>query len=267
MTVLLTAVPLVPLAALAMYLAGRGVAGLWILETRSAAEPVAAYALAASIHLAWILPVVHRRRHIVVSAAWLSSSWLCADGLTDAGFENGATAYALLLEGIVLAIARGHGPVVPWPDRLAVWRRTRERVMTELRIGDGLLPWLRSAVIRLVNGRADRPLCSSFERIVAELADTEQHMRRTIASLALPEAARDFLESATRAVVADAETTAAKLAIDLEQRALDHAATCRDAILALDDVPDPHRDRLARECESLILDLAHTVGATAGRWR
>lgn len=267
MSAFLIAIPLVPLAVLAMYLGGRGVSALWLLETRSVAEPAVAYAIAASIHLAWILPVVHRRRHTAVSAAWVCAVWLSADGLTDAGFETGADAYALLLEAIVLAIARGYGPVLTWPERLAGWRRTRERVMTELRIGDGILPWFGSAVTRLVNGRADRPLCSSFERIVAELADTGDRMRRTIASLALPEAARDFLESATQAIVADAETTAAKLAIDLEHRALNHAATCRDAILALEDLPDPHRDRLARECESLILDLAHNVGATAGRWR
>jgi len=257
------AIALVPLALLASYLAAEGLTYFWVSETTRTAEPAVTYIAAAALHAAWVLPAQTGRRPVLVAVAWLITAGLTSDGLTAAGVETGAAVNALLLEGIVLALAASSAPVQPWPDRVARWRRTRTRITTELRMAQGLIPWTRTSVGRFLFGEPDRPLSASFERIVSDLADHEDRMRRTVASLTLPDAVRDSLHTAAQTIVADAEATTARMAIELERRALDHAAACRDGVMALDDVPEAERERLARECESLILDLAHSIG-TAG---
>lgn len=254
------AVPLTALTLAASYLAAIGLLTHWTDHP----APAHVFALNAAgtiaLHLAWILPALRREHGLLVCAGWLVTVPLTADGLA-ASTTTLSTGHAIILEAIVVGLALAHAPADPWPERLARWRRTRERITTELRMSDGLWTWLRLITSRAAAGEADRPRSSSFDVLVANLARSGDRMHRTIATLALPEAVRESLRATAQKIVADAEMTLARMAIDLERRALDHAALCRDAILALYDVPEAERESLARDCESLILDLAHDVGS------
>jgi hypothetical protein len=222
--------PLLSVAGLATYLASCGLAGLWRGHTNADPEPIVTLGVAAAMHAAWILPATLRRQPVVVGLAGLVTWSFCRDGLVASGFQAGAWSYAVVLEGLILALALGHSESATWPDRLARWRRARERMATELRIAEGLVPWGRTTVVHFLHGRADRPTAASFQRVVAELADGEDRMRRRIASLVLPDAVREIVQTAAHSVTACAETTAAELAMAVERQALDQAAGCRDAI-------------------------------------
>lgn len=252
--------PSVPLAALAAWLATLGLEGLWLTETGGAPPRAAVLVVAAALHTAWLLPATRRSHVALVGIAWLVTAGMCRDGLLAAGFATGATTYAVVLEGIVLALAFSATDSAPWADRLARWRRARQRITTELRMSEGLAPWLRTSVSRLLTGRPERPVAAAFDRIVAELADANERMQRRVTALALPDAVRQSMLTAARAITARAETAAAEMSITIERQALDEAAACGDAIAHLPDVPAAERERLARKCESLMLDLAHGLG-------
>ena len=256
------AIPLVVLTFVGSAVTAKPLAACLPLVVDSTLASGVSVSIALALHLVWIVPALRRTNPILVGVSWLVTMYLTAGGFAVLT-ETQPTTAAPVLDTLILGLALAHTPAASWPDRLARWRRSRERIATELRMGDGLIPWLRSIASRITHGEADRPRSSAFDVLVANLDRSNDRIHRTIASLALPDAVRESLRTTAQRIVTDAETTLARMAIDLERRALDHAALCRDAILALDYIPDAERDRLAHDCESLILDLAHDVGSVA----
>lgn len=213
---------------------------------------------------AWLLPATRRIQPVLTATAWLLCVGSCRAGLAAAGFQADDIWYALVLGGVQLALALGCAAPTSWADRLAQWRRSRERIASELRIGDGLIPWVLTTIPRALAGHAERPAASLFDHAITALAHNEQHLRRTAIQLGLPDVVRELLHTAAHAVGTRAEASAAELTIAIERHALDQAARCRDSIAALGDLADADRARLARDCESLLLDLS-TVSVERSR--
>lgn len=248
-----------PLAGLAAWIASLGVDRLWLTETGDAPLPFVAAAVAAALHAAWILPAFHRDSPALIGLAWLASVWACRAGLVAAGFDD-AVLPATLLETITLAIALNACDGSPWAERLARWRRARQNIATQLRMGDGLAPWVAASTRQLLTGKPDRPAVGGFDRVAADLADAEQRLHARLAAVALPEAVRQSMLAAAQALVSRAEAATAHVAITLERQALEEAAACRDRIAALTGISDAEREALATQCEALMLDLVSVSG-------
>jgi hypothetical protein len=214
--------------------------------------------VALAVQAAWILAAATRRHAGLAIVGWLTSVWLCAGGLTEAGFRTGATSLAVLLQVLGLFIARTAIDPSPWPDRLARWRRARQRVVTELRMGEGLLPWVRTTLSRLWVGQADRPSAAGFDRMLVEIADAQTRMHWQLNHLVLPDALRQAMSTAAARIANHAATTTAELSLSIERRALDEAAACRDLVEDMTELPAAQRERLSSECESVLLGLAVT---------
>lgn len=248
--------PCLPLAALGAWSASLGIDRLWLTETGDAPLPFVALAVAAALHAAWILPALRRDSSALIGLAWLTSLWACRAGLTAAGFAD-AMLPAIAVEAMTLALALSACESSPWADRFARWRRARQNITTQLRMGDGLVPWLSASTRRLLNGAPDRPTASAFDRMAADLADAEHRLHTRLAAVALPEAVRQSMLAAAQALVSRAEAATAHVAIVLERQALEEAAACRDKIASLPGVSEAERDALAAQCEALMLDLVH----------
>lgn len=251
--------PLVTLASLAGaggYVAALGLQSLWWHSAVGTANLGVFVIVAGALHMTWILPASRRAHSGLVVAAWLTTVYFTALGLTAAGFTAGAPTYALILEGITLAVALSMTEASPWPDRLARWRRSRQRIATELRMTEGIVPWARSCITQLVSGRQARPAASDFERLRAELVDAGEQMRLDVAHLALPDAGRQALLTSAQAIATHAATCAAELSMAVERRTLIEASACRDAIEGLTDLDPAERERVAGDCERLLLELA-----------
>lgn len=251
--------PCLPLAALGAWSASLGIDRLWLTETGDAPLPFVAATVAAALHAAWILPALRRDSPALIGLAWLTSLWACRAGLIAAGFAD-AMLPAAALETMTLALALSAGDRSPWADRFARWRRARQNITTQLRMSEGLAPWLSSSTRRFLKGEADRPTASAFDRVVADLADAEHRLHARLAAVALPEAVRQSMLTAAQALVSRTEAATAHVAIVLERQALEEAAACRDTIASLPGVSDAERDALAAQCEALMLDLVHASG-------
>ncbi len=247
--------PLVPLASLAAWLASLGLDRLWLIRAGDAAAPGTTLLVAAALHAAWILPATRRAHPLLVGLAWSVTLFTCRSGLAAAGFRDHAFLCALVVETIILALALTATPADSWADRLARWRRARQNITTELRRADGLVPWVTSNVRRLIGGTADRPVAATFDRLLADLSEAEARLRGPITAQAMPEELRQALLTAAQALVSPAEMATARVAIGLEQKALEEAAACRDLIARLPDLPPIERERLGRASERLLLDL------------
>ena len=249
---------------MAAWVASLGIDRLWLTETGAAPLPFVSLAVATALHAAWILPTFRLDSPALIGLTWLTSVWACRAGLVAAGF-SASTLPAFALEAIALSLALNAGERTPWGDRLARWRRARQRITTELRMSEGLMPWLGWSVRRLFVGSPERPTASAgFDRMVAELADAEQRLQSRVAELALPEEIRQRMLASAQALVARAEQATGQVAIGLEQQALEEAAGCCDRILRLQEIPSAKREALAHECEALMLGL---VGHSAVRRR
>jgi hypothetical protein len=252
--------PLLLLAALGSYLVALGFDRLWMLHAGESPSRAATLAIAAALHAAWIVPASRRIQPFLVTTTWLVTLSVCSDGLRAIGFADGALSYALVLHTVLLLIALSASERAPWADRLARWRRGRQRIATELRIGEGVAPWLAASLRRILTGRADRPSAAAFDRVIAEVAEAEDRTRLRIAALTLPDTVRQSMLTAAHTIATRAEIAAAELSIVLERQALDEAAACTDAIAQLPDVTAADRERLSRECEAVVLDLVHGLG-------
>lgn len=252
-------VPCVPLAALAAWLAARGLDQLWLAETGQPADPVAVLVVAMALHAAWILPAASRAHSLLVSLAWLVSLSMCRAGFIASGSSRGLVP-AAVVETLVLALALSGGEHALWADRLARWRRARCDITTQLRMSDGLAPWLIASVRRLLTGTPDRPASAAFDRLAADLADAEHRLKTRITAMALPEDVRQAVLSSAGALASRAELATAHASMVLERQALEEAAACRDRIAQLVEVPEAKREGLARECERLLLDLVQHAG-------
>lgn len=248
-------IPLLVLAGLAVWVAGVGGAAWWASLRGSVPPLAAACAAAGALHLAWISAAVARHAPLLVWPAWLTSFWLCRRGFL--AFQPGESRWLspATLEGLVLLVALALRTPEPLAARLARWRRARDEIALQLRMGDGLVPWARDAARRLLRGRAELPVCGSFRRLVGELADVEQRLAWKVSSLAAPEQLRQFVQSGASQLLAQAEEARAALAIELERRTLALAAACREQCDLLPGLSSEERARAARQCEELLLDL------------
>jgi hypothetical protein len=254
--------PLVVFTALNSYLGAGGLGGVWTSHAGHVAPWPALLAVAAALHVAWILCAVHRRG-LVVSAAWPIGVHFSRLGLEAEGFDGVALIYAIIAETILLALATSLAPPLPWAERLARWRRARADIAVQLRMGEGVLPWLREAAARFLRGRPERPAGAGFRRFAADLADAECRLRVNVARLAAPEHLRQSLATSGARLLAEAERAASHLSIGLEQQALAAAAACRDECERLPGVRDADRQALARQCEALLMNLARQAGSEA----
>lgn len=252
-------IPCIPLAALAAWLTALGLEPLAVPLPDDVPPRLWMATIAAALHAAWILPAFLRRAPALVAVAWLVCVAAARAGFVVAGFSTPLSA-AVVLEGIVLALALSATERASWAERLARWRRARQEIATQLQMGEGLLLWTRTCVDRIVSGRAERPALAAVDRIVADLADAQHRVQSRLASLAMPEQAWEAVLASAQALTAEAEVAASRFAADIERRALCEAAACGDLVRRLPDVPEADRDRLARECEAMLIGLAHRAG-------
>lgn len=247
--------PLVVLTACATYITAGGLD----LVTASADTPRAwlvALVLALALHMAWILGAIERTAIGLIVVCWPISVTLCARGFHIAGLTAHPLSTALLLEIILLLSALALTPRASWAERLARWRRARAAIDVQLKMSDGLLPWIRRAAGAMVAGQAATPVSMTLRRMTAELADVEHALGRHVTQMALPETIRQTLETAAHAVVAEAQTGSARLAMEVERHALAAATECRDVCERLDDLSPDDRNRVATRCEVFLVDLA-----------
>lgn len=242
-------VPLFVLGALASYIAGLGLASRW--HTTFPLE----FLIAGALHAAWLIPATRRSGPGLTVVCWTATAWLARKGIATFYLADSELLLAVLLEGVCLLLALSIAPAEPWPERLARWRRSRADIVTQLRMGQGILPWWRLSVRQFTNGAADTPLGSDYQRFAAALADTEHRLRVRINRATMPEQLRQSVLENVSAIVARAETSAAQRAIELEQQALSAAAACREQCERMESLPATKRKALAGECEQVFMEL------------
>jgi hypothetical protein len=245
------------MAMLASYVAGLGLRREWISQTGELPPWNVEQVLSAALHMAWICCAVSRRGAPVTVICWAASLYACYSGLCSLNKAEHSLAYALMLETIPLLLARALFPSPPLAERLARWRRARADISVQLRMSEGLFPWLPVSVVRFFKGPTESPAGTSYRRFLAELADAEIKLRIRLGGLGLPEHLRQTILSSASALVGQAEKSAAGLAIDLERQALNAAAACRDQCEELKDLQPQEKDALAKQCEALFLELVH----------
>ena len=256
----LLVVSLAVFGTLAGYVAGLGALAWWETQIGAAASAAPAYVASAALHLAWIQCAVSGRAPLVVWIGFPVSLCLCHCGL--ASLPHGKTSWAApaLLEGLVLLMAFALRPPIGLADRLARWRRARADIALQLRMGDGLLPWAGECARRLISGRADIPVAPTFQRLAAELAEIDGHLGLAVSNLAAPESLRQFLLAGAAELLAEAERASARLAVQLERRAMALAAACRDHVESIPGLSAEERARAARQCEAFVMNLLPGTG-------
>jgi hypothetical protein len=246
--------PLLPLAALAAWLDAIGLADVWHGHAGTMPPLVVCLVVGAALEASWLLAASRGMRRLPI--AWLLAVVLSRDGLHASAFGTAASIDACALHALLLGLASLRADPLSWSERLAAWRRARQRIATELRLGDGLLPWARECWTRILTGRAEHPSATAFDRLIADLDDAGAHTRTRLTALTLPDAVRQAASNAVHAIARRAETAAADLALAIERASLDEAAACRDLIGGLTDRSPEEREQLAAACESLLVDLA-----------
>ena len=104
--------------------------------------------------------------YMLVFAFALGLGWLPSYGFVSpldslsGAFYSGLLP-AIAVETMTLALALSACDGSPWADRFARWRRARQNITTQLRMGEGLAPWLSASTHRFLNGAPDRPTASA----------------------------------------------------------------------------------------------------------
>lgn len=240
--------PLLVLAVLASYVGGLGLAR-W--HTPSPVE----YLIAAAVHAAWILPATRRSSLALTTAGWVTALWLEQRGIETFYLAESDFLLALLIESVCLLLAHSVAPPETWADRLARWRRSRADIATQLRMGQGVVPWWRFSLRQFTGGAADTPVGSDYQRFAAALADSEHRLRIRINRATMPEQLRQSILESAAAIGGSAETSAAQRAIEVERQALAAAAACRDQCERLENLSPAERKALSSQCEQAFLEL------------
>jgi hypothetical protein len=257
--------PLLAVGSLASYVAGLGVQAHSNGQALAVPPALLSQVVSAALHTAWMVSTGNRRTPAVAAACWLVSLWLCWQGALAVSPASPAFVGALLLEGIPLILALALSPRSTWAERLARWRRARADISAQLQMGQGVLPWARESVVRFVAGAPDRPAGADYSRFLAEMADAEHRLRIRLSRLALPEQLRQSILASAAVLLGRAETSAAHLAIELEQQALSAAAAYRDQCEQLPELTPKQRQHLAHQCESLFVELIRPAAGSNGR--
>lgn len=252
--------PLLVLSATSCYLSGIGLNEFWLSHTARQAIWPAPYVISAALHAAWIWCAAHPRAGGAMLTTWVFAFLSCRAGLLAAGFATHAFMYAFLAEGAPLALALALTNM-SWSERLASWRRARADIATQLRMGQGIIPWMSSCVRQLLTGSAERPAGIDSHRLIADLTDAECRLRVRLSRMAIPEQVRQSILTQSATVMAEAELAAARFGLDLEQKVLTATAVCRDLCAHVEDTQPDQQQALAAECESHFLNLIRK-GAT-----
>jgi hypothetical protein len=248
--------PLLVLAGLASYMTAAGFDAVWFEHAARTPPPLVTLLVAGALHAAWILCAAERRAAGLVAISWPMSIHFSRLGLRAEGFGASALLYALVAETILLALAASLAPPLPWAERLARWRRARADIAVQLRMAEGVVPWLRDAIARFVRGVPELPAGSGFRRLVADLTDADCRLHVSVARLGAPEHLRQSVITSGTRLLSNAERAASRLSLDLEQQALAAVAACRDECEQLPGLAQPERQALAKQCEMVLLDLA-----------
>lgn len=235
--------PAITFALLAAMAAGSGAASVFANCAPSC------YIAAVALHAAWLRAVFLGRRALPSAICWLVSLYFCRAGL------GGSLSLALVLEGVPLVLAVSQAPETSWGDRLARWRRARSQISIQLRLADGILPWLRRAVAQCFYGRAETTVSFDYQRFLAGMATAERSVAARLSTSAMPEVLNQHVATRAAALQSHAAALAVDCVMRLEQEALSAAAECRDICDHLDAVSTERRDQIAAECESLLLEL------------
>jgi hypothetical protein len=252
-------IPLLTMAVLASYIAALGLHREWAVGTGQPPLWRLEQVVSAALHLSWICCAAYRRGALVTAICWAASVFACECGLSGMFQAEHSMGLAIVIEGIPLLLAKALRPSPALADRLAGWRRAQSNISVQLRMSEGFLSWLPGSLIRFFKGSADTPVGSSYRRFLAEMADAEHKLHVRLNSIALPEHLRQSILTSAITLVNQAEKSAAILANDLERHALSAAAICRDQCEELHDLQPQERAALARQCETLFLDLVHSA--------
>lgn len=252
-------IPLLTIAVLASYIAALGLHREWTARTGEPPLWHLEQVVSAALHLSWICCAAYRRGALVTAICWAVSVLACDSGLSAMLEVGHSVSLAIVMEGIPLLLARAILPAPALADRLARWRRMQADISIQLRMSEGYLSWIPASLVRFFKGSAETPIGSSYRRFVAELADAEHKLHIRLNSIALPENLRQSILTSAIALVNQADKSAAILANDLEMHALSAAAICRDQCEELHDIQPHERAALARQCETLLLDLVHSA--------
>jgi hypothetical protein len=242
-------IPLLVLVVLSSYFAGLGIAARW-----QAPFPLE-YVVAGALHAAWVLAITRRSSPTLAVVCWSVTVWLTRVGFAARFVASSYYAPALVLDGICLLLALAVAPAQPWAERLAHWRRARADIAAQLRMGQGIVPWLRLCLGQFATGSAYLPAGSEYQQFAARLADTEHRLRIRISRAVLPEQLRQSILENVSAIVARAEITSARYAVELEQQALIAAAVCREQCERMEGLSVPERTAMVSQCEQLFLEL------------
>ena len=253
-------IPLLVFAGLAAHVAGLGVMAWWGKQAGTAAPLWLSYLASGALHMAWIYCAASRQSPLCLAVAFLLSLSLCSHGLRALPGGHGSLLGPMLIEGLPLMTAWMLRPPLRLSERLARWRRARAEIALQLRMGDGLLPWARDSARRLIVGKADLPVCPNFRRLAAQLAETAWRPGPDVSILAAPEELRQFVQTGASELLVEAERAAAALAVELERRSIDLAAACREQCEAISGLTTDDRARLARQCETFLLNLPLLAG-------
>ncbi len=260
-------IPFLTFGAVAAYVAGVGAASWWASRGGPAPPLGLEYVASGALQLGWMTCAARGRAPVLTGVGFVTSVSLCRDGFRT--FQRGEAPWtaAVLIESLVLLVALALRSPVGLAERLRRWRRARDEMALQIRMGDGLLPWARDCVARLIAGRADVPLCQTFRRLAAELAEVQNRLAFKVSGWVGPEPLRQFLQVGAAQLLTQAEHASATLAVELEKRTLALAAACREQCDSLPGLAPDERSRAARQCEELLFDLMQPAGQTVLRRR
>ncbi|HLQ77742.1 MAG TPA: hypothetical protein VK210_10330 [Terriglobia bacterium] len=242
------ALPLILLTIVAVYASGHGVDTLWL-----APFPFQ-YVVAAGLHASYALPAARPNR-MLSWVSWWASWYLAGLGMASLGSAH-SMMWATMLEAVCWLLAH---PIAPnsLPDRLADWRRTEAQIAVQLRMSEGLFPWMSRCARQVVTGKAETAEGYEHLNLAARRADAESLLRARIGRVALPEQLRQSVLTNASRIAARAEASAAARAVEMEQLVLEAMANCADECSQLPDLSAAERGVLTKQCEQAFLELSH----------
>ena len=242
-------VPLVMLGMAAAYVSGQGLAGAWYVPFPCQ------YVVAGALHASYALRSP-KTRGFLCTVSWCTCLYFTWAGMTTLGSRYPFLP-AAVLETVCLLLSASNAKWVSISERLAAWRQTQSQIAVQLRMSEGLLPWVSRCAHQVVVGTPESSEGHEHLRLAAILADSENRLRARIARVALPEQIRQSILTNASRIVARAETSAATRSIEVEQLILEAMAACRDDCSQLEDLSAAERGALTKECERAFMELAH----------
>jgi hypothetical protein len=218
---------------------------------RGALAAAAAFGISLTLHGSWISLLQQRQPR------WLSAGlcWGASAALANTGIQaHHIHISAYVVEVVLAAVALSGGPVHTIASHLADWRESRAEIARQLKMSEGLLPWLAKCSEQVWRGQPESPIAAAHLWVRAALSQAVHRAECQIAEKVDHEEFRQLALTALDGTAHFATIAFAQAAIDCEQRALSAAAELREAVQCL-PLPPSERERLAEECEAQLLSL------------